>query len=406
VEEIERKHWFPLLLLSTICVTYFVENFLRTAASALTPVLLVELGIDKGTMGLLISAYFLIYGIMQIPAGMFTDIFGPRRTILSFTALTVIGVFLFWVSYRLELLFAAQFIIGIGCSVFYINAVSIITHWFPLDRKATAIGILSASSGLGNFTSYMGFPLVNTLFGGWRNLYFIMAIILVANYAMNYIILKNSPEGNNIQVKSSRNLFKSFWEVVKDKRMYPFLIGYILLSFSWVFLTWMPQFLVDTKNFTYIEVGIVSSIGTIAAIPGCIAIGLISDKLKKRKLPLVFFSSLYIILLIAFLYAPSWVPIPVYAIISASMSFSLSLWVLFFSMIPEVLPLEKASIGLGLINGFGTVSFSLVTPIYGRLIDLTGGYSASNMTVLVSGVVMTVIMILFTKETYSGLKKK
>lgn len=144
----EKRRWFALVILGSICVTYYVENFLRTAASALTPVLIVELGINKGTMGLLISAYSLVYGLMQIPAGMLTDVLGPRKTILGFTALTVVGVFLFWLSYRLELLYVAQFMIGIGCSVFYINAVSIIGRWFPADRKATAIGILSAASGL------------------------------------------------------------------------------------------------------------------------------------------------------------------------------------------------------------------------------------------------------------------
>ncbi|MDP2900852.1 MAG: MFS transporter [Candidatus Bathyarchaeota archaeon] len=165
---LERKRWFALVLLATICVTYYVENFLKTAASALSLVLIKELDINKGTMGLLITAFFIIYGLMQIPAGMFTDMFGPRKTILGFTALTLVGVFLFWLSFRFEMLVVAQIIMGIGCSVFYINAVSLITHWFPIERKATAIGILSAASGLGNFTSYMGFPLANTMFGGWR----------------------------------------------------------------------------------------------------------------------------------------------------------------------------------------------------------------------------------------------
>lgn len=38
---------------------------------------------------------------------------------------------------------------GIGTSVFYINAVTVIIRWFPPERKATAIGVLSASSDLG-----------------------------------------------------------------------------------------------------------------------------------------------------------------------------------------------------------------------------------------------------------------
>ena len=86
-------------------------------------------------------------------------------------------------------------------------------------------------------------------------------------------------------------------------------------------------------------------------------------------------------------------------------SFCMSIWVLFFSMIPEILPLEKASLGLGVLNGFGTIGFSLVTPIYGTLIDSTGGFWISNFLVLGIGLAMTAILILFTKETY-GLKNQ
>ena len=402
----EKRRWFALVILGSICVSYYVENFLRMAASALTPVLLVELGINKATMGLLISAFSLVYGLMQIPSGMLTDILGPRKTILSFTALTVIGVFLFWLSYRLELLFVAQLMIGVGCSVFYINAVNIIGRWFPADRKATAIGILSASSGLGNFTSYMGFPLANAMFGGWRNLYFLVVVVLVVNYAMNFFILKNGPDGNGVTRKTGSKLLATFGEALRDRRLYPFILGYVLLSFSWVFMTWMPQFLIETKGFTYIEAGIISSVGTIAGIPGCIAMGLISDRLRRRKLPLVLFSSLYVLLLAIFLFAPGWIPITVYAALSAAISFCMSLWVLFFSMVPEVLPIERVSIGLGLLNGIGSIGFSVITPVFGGIIDLTGGYFVSNLTLIAIGALMTAIFFLFTTETYGGLKKQ
>jgi MFS family permease len=403
---LENKRWFALVLLSSICVTYFGENFLKTAASALSPVLINELGINKGTMGLMITAFFIIYGLMQIPAGIFTDMFGPRKTILGFTALTLIGVFLFWLSFRYEMLVLAQMIMGIGCSVFYINAISLITNWFPIQRKATAIGILSAVSGLGNFTSYMGFPLANTMFGGWRNLYIVVALILLVNYAMNVLILKNSPNGSRVeQKKSSGNLLKSLNDVLRDGRIYPFIIGYVLLSFGWVLNTWMPQFLMETKNFTYVEAGLISSVGTIAGIPGCITMGVVSDRLRKRKLPLMIFSSLYTVALTTFIFAPGSLPLALFAALSFSISFCASMWVLFFSMVPEVLPSGKASIGLGLVNGLGTIGFSIITPFYGGLIDSTGSYYASNMVIIATSLIMTATMVFFTKETYGGLKK-
>ena len=401
----ENKRWFALVLLFSVCITYYGENFLKTAASALSPVLIKELGINKGTMGLLITAFFIIYGLMQIPAGMFTDMFGPRKTILGFTAITLVGVFLFWISFRFEMLVIAQIIMGIGCSVFYINAVSLITQWFPIERKATAIGILSAASGLGSFTSYMGFPLANANLGGWRNLYIIMALVLLANYAMNFFTLKNSPTGDGMEYKSRKNLLKSFGEVLRDRRIYPFIVGYMLLSFGWVLNTWMPAFLTETKGFTYVEAGLISSVGTIAGIPGCIAMGAISDRLRKRKLPLMIFSCLYVVVITSFIFAPVGFSLAIFTTLSFTINFCASMWVLFFSMVPEVLPREKASIGLGLVNGLGTIGFSLITPFYGGLIDSTGNYFASNMVIMASSIIMMVTMVFFTKETYGGLKK-
>jgi MFS family permease len=405
VESLEKKNGFALVILASICITYYGENFLKTAASALSPVLINELGINKGTMGLLITAFFIIYGIMQIPAGIFTDMWGPRRTILGFTALTIVGIFLFWMSFRFEMLVVAQIIMGIGCSVFYINAVSLITHWFPIERKATAIGILSAASGLGNFTSYMGFPLANSMFGDWRNLYLIVAIILLVNFSMNFFILKDSPTVNKTEPKSGKNTLKSFAEVLKDSRIYPFIIGYLLLSFGWVFYNWMTLFLMETKGLTYVEGGLVTSLGAIAGIPGCIAMGAISDRLKRRKLPLIIFSCLYVVVVTSFIFVPAGLPLALLMILSFSISFCGSMWVLFFSMVPEVLPSGKASIGLGLVNGLGTIGYSIITPFYGSLIDVTGDYFASNLVMIISTLVMTATMILFTKETYGGLKK-
>jgi len=401
----EKKGSFALILLASLWVTYYGENFLKAASSALSPVLIAELGINKGTMGLLITAFFIIYGIMQIPAGMFTDMWGPRKTILGFTALTIMGIFLFWLSFRFEMLVVAQIIMGIGCSVFYINAVSLITHWFPIERKATAIGVLSAASGLGNFTSSMGFPLANAIFGGWRNLYLIVAVILLINTGMNFFILKDNTAASRGKRKSITTTLRSFAEVLKDKRIYPFILGYLLLSFGWVLNSWMTLFLMETKGLSYVEGGLVTSLGTIAGIPGCIIMGAVSDRLRKRKLPLMIFSCLYTITVTTFIFAPVGLPLPLLMALSFGINFCGSMWVLFFSMVPEVLPPEKASIGLGLVNGLGTIGYSIITPFYGSLIDITGNYFASNMVMILSALVMTATMIFFTKETYGGLNK-
>jgi hypothetical protein len=43
-----------------------------------------------------------------------------------------------------------------------------------------------------------------------------------------------------------------------------------------------------------------------------------------------------------------------------------------------------------------------MSPIYGGLVDVTGGYSISNLIVIGSSILTTVLFILFTNETYGG----
>jgi MFS family permease len=402
----ETKNYYPVVLLVAICITYFVENFLRSAAGALTPILIEELRISHGAMGMLISAYFFVYGLMQVPSGLLSDRLGARRTIILFTLLTIGGTFLFWVSTSYKMLFIAQFLVGIGCSTFYINAVKLVSVWFTANKKATAIGILSASSGLGNTVSYMGFPIAVTALGSWRVLYSWMSLILIANWITNIFVLKDREDLLvNIPSKEKPSIMSSLIKTIKDRRLWPFLIGYVLSSMSWVFMNWITQYLIDTRGFTYLEVGQIASAGTLAGIPGCIAVAAISDILKRRKITLIGFSILHAIVITTLINLPSSMGVLTYSLLNFTLNFSGSFWVLYFSMIPETLPRSKASIGLGLVNGLGTVGFSVITPIYGSLVDITNSYFFSNLLIQAGALLMPLIFFLFINESYGGLSK-
>jgi len=403
----EKKSYYPLILLTTICITYFVENFLRSAAGALTPILIEELAISHGAMGILISVYFFVYGVMQVPSGILSDRLGARKTILVFTMLTMVGIFLFWTSTSYNMLFVAQFIVGIGCSTFYINAVKLVSTWFPANQKATAIGVLSASSGLGNTVSYLGFPIAVASLGGWRTLYLWMSLILVANWVMNIFLLKdNDSLLVNAPSREKPAILKSIIVTIKDRRLWPFLLGYVMSSMAWVFMNWITQFLIDTRGFTYLQVGQIASAGTIAGIPGCILVAAISDRLRKRKTTLIGFSILFTVLLVAIVNLPSSMGVLVFSGLNFLLNFAASYWVLYFSMIPETLPPNKAAVGLGIVNGIGTIGFSLITPIYGGLVDLTGAYTISNLMIQVGAAVMPFIFYFFITECYGGIAEE
>jgi len=390
-----------LLILAATCLTYFTENFLRSSPSALSPVLIEELGLSYGVAGLLFSSYYFLYALMQVPSGMLSDTLGPRRTIIGFTVFTVVGTVLFSLSRGFWMLLASQLLIGLGSSVFYINAVKIVSGWFPIERRASAIGVLSAASGLGNFAAYMGLPLATAYLGGWRILFVYCAGLMVANFMANFVVLRDHPdEGRKVNGQGGGSVLGSLRNVLVDRGLRPILAGYILMSLFWVFFMWLPQLLTDRWGLSYIDVGLISSAATITGIPGCILVGVVSDRLRSRKTPLVALSAASAVILGIFLVLPLGTPTAVFAILAAVLGLTISVWVLFFSIVPEILPQETAGVGLGLINGAGTLVSSLVSPIFGMLVDVTGSYAVSQTLILAAGILMTIVFALFIGETY------
>ncbi|MEE8355392.1 MAG: MFS transporter [Candidatus Bathyarchaeia archaeon] len=322
---------------------------------------------------------------------------------MTFTMITVVGTLLFYVSHDFWSLILAQLLIGLGSSVFYINAVRLTSEWFPPEKRVSALGVLSAATGLGNSASSLGFPLAIALLGGWRHLYLYSAVLMTLAFAANVLFLKENPEAvSNNREKSGAPLASLVKAAFMDRRIYPFIAGFVLMSFTWVLMTWLPQFLIDTRGFSYMDVGIISSVGNIMGIPGCILIAMISDRLKKRKLPLVAFSALSALFVALILAAGPGTPLIVYAVLVGGIGFCQSIWVLFFPMISETLPHETSGIAQGLVNGIGTLGFSIMSPIYGALVDATGGYGPSNTIVLGVSVLTALMFIFFTKETYGG----
>jgi predicted MFS family arabinose efflux permease len=393
------------LILLAVCVIYFIENFLRSAPSALSPVLVEELKLSGAMAGLLMSSYSFLYALMQVPSGVLSVGLGSRRTILGFMAFSVVGVFLFYLGRSWEVLIAAQLLIGLGFSVFYINAVNIVSRWFSAERRASAVGVLSATSGLGNFSAYLGFPLFIAIAGEWRMLYLCSGLLLLASYFMSFIILKDSPSSAREVEVARRPVAEVLMDVVRNRRIYALLAGYVLASFSWVFLSWLPKLLVDTRGLSYLEAGLISSVVNFAGIPGCMLIGLISDRLRRRKLPLAILSASYTVLLGLFLILPVQTPLVPLGVVATAIGFSVSLWALPFSMVSEMLSPERAGMGLGLMNGVGMLSLTLLSPVYGFLVDLSGSYLVSNAMIMLGGVGMTLVFALFAHETYGGVER-
>jgi sugar phosphate permease len=58
---------------------YYLSYIYRTINALISGQLMTELGLNAADLGLLTSAYFLTFALVQLPLGILLDRFGPRR---------------------------------------------------------------------------------------------------------------------------------------------------------------------------------------------------------------------------------------------------------------------------------------------------------------------------------------
>src|SRR5258708_7800455 len=134
-----------------------------------------DLGISATRMGVLLSIFSLSYAISQLPMGILLDRFGERLVLgagmflwsLTQTATGFVRGFASFVGTRVGL--------AVGESPFVVSAVKAVNDWFDVRDRATPMGIVNASTTLGQAFSP---PLltITMLAFGWRGMFMLIGI--------------------------------------------------------------------------------------------------------------------------------------------------------------------------------------------------------------------------------------
>ena len=72
-------------------LAYFLSALVRAVTATLSPVLSAELALQASDLGLLAGGYFFGFALTQMPLGTWLDRYGPRRVILAFLCVAVLG---------------------------------------------------------------------------------------------------------------------------------------------------------------------------------------------------------------------------------------------------------------------------------------------------------------------------
>ena len=169
-----------IVVFLAFAATYSISALVRAIIATLSPVLSQEFSLQSRDLGLLAGGYFLGFAATQLPLGTWLDRHGPKRVIVCFLAVAVLGCLAFSIATSFTGLLVGRVLIGMGVSACLMAPLSGFRRWLDAPSLLRANSWMLMSGSLGMLASTLPvqwlLPLV-----GWRALFWVLAgLVLVA----------------------------------------------------------------------------------------------------------------------------------------------------------------------------------------------------------------------------------
>lgn len=171
VTAVERPH-----VVGPITLSHGINEFFAIVIPPIIPLLVTDLGITYAQAGFLLTVFFLMYSLFQLPAGVVADRFGKRRLMIAGLGGMTLGIVMAALAPHYEGLLVAQAIAGISGSTFHPAGLSIISDVETPRTSGKAMGVFAFGGTLGTLAAPL-FVGGIAIIVGWRGALLSAAIL-------------------------------------------------------------------------------------------------------------------------------------------------------------------------------------------------------------------------------------
>jgi MFS family permease len=392
-------------------VYYFYQYMLRSAPAVMMPQLSEAFGLSTMGVASMVGLFYYGYSPFSLVAGAAMDRLGPRKVVPIGAAAVGIGALLF-ASGDNAAASAGRLIQGAGGVFALVGAAYIATTNFPASRAATLIG---ATQMFGMAGGSAGQFLVGRLIAGgmpWQAFWSAMGVAGLAMSVLLYLLLpaQNRTDQRDDWLKTAASAFGTVFRNPQSI-LCGMIAGLLFIPTTIFDMVWGVRYLQEARGFEYGEAVLRSATVPLGWIIGCPLLGLISDRLGRRKPVIVAGAVVLLGCLALILHGPADLFPPYVIGLTAGIASGAAM--LPYTVIKEANPPQVSGTATGVVNFLNFTFSALLGPVFGWiLLRVSGG--AASMTLehyqttfepLLYGVVIAIVCTLFLKETGPAIRR-
>ena len=388
---------------------YLTRKAFSAAKVALGPD--TAIGLTKGQMAGIDTAYSVAYAAGQFIFGIAGDRLGTRRVVMAGLVGSVLAAIATGMSGTALAFGVFMFLQGIFQSTGWAPLSKNLARFFSRRERGAVMGFWCTNYAVGGWVATVVAAVAAEKFG-WRYAFFLPAAGLLAIAALFYVFQRNRPEdvglppietyhAEKMGIEPEAILPRSDrtpWTVVKDVLRSPMVLMLCFTYFClkparYLLLFWGPQYIHETLDTGVAVSAFVSSTFELGGPIGVLLGGLISDKVfGSRRVPVAVISLLMLAVIFYFMKA---IPHTKLALGGALFVIGLFLYaadsLLSGTAAVDFGTEEGASTASGLINGSGSIG-QIIGPAIPGLVPKSWGWSGVfgilSLTMLFAGLVL------------------
>ena len=299
-----------ILVFLAFAFSYFISALIRAITATISPTLTLELGLQARDLGLLSGGYFLGFAVMQLPLGKWLDKFGPKKVIICFLSVAVLGCLAFAKATSFSGLLFARVFCGAGVSACLMAPLTGYRRWLAPSSQIRANSWMLMSGSLGMVASTLPVQWMMPIWG-WRGIFVALsAMTFIAILAIMVIVPAWKHEAVGADVDKNKivdNSYTQVWSNRYIRSLIPLAFflygGLVAVQTLWV-SPWMIKVagysaLEAAQGLFYINVAMLIAFWLWGSInPWLFRNKISSDRLMVQGLPISFFILAIIIIAI------------------------------------------------------------------------------------------------------------
>jgi MFS transporter, ACS family, D-galactonate transporter len=369
----------------------------RATLSFALPLISKELSLGPMTKGVLLSAFFWSYALMQIPIGYLVDRANLRWLYAGAFALWSIAQGLTGLAGGFTTLILLRAFLGIGESIYLPGGSKIVSLLFAPKDRGLPSGLFDMGSRTGLVIDGLLVPWLLVHYG-WRRMFFIVGFSALL-WLIPWLMLCPA----NLQPKGDRGgsplpppegSAPGKLRLTMSRDLLGLCLGFFCFDYYWyLLLTWLPDYLVTARGLTILNAGLFAAIpyfvfGTCQPLGGWIGDRMVrggrnETRVRKGIIAGAFCTGLSLI-------PAAWAASPATAvlfIIGGSLVGLATANILV--LLQGCAPPDEVGIWTGTENFFGNLAGILAPLVTGFLIAVTGSYKLAfvlSALILLAGI--------------------